>query len=308
MSGFEPTIRTVIPNESDEPDVLAGAVLNSLTRPMYRRLSLNAAQSAALAFVSLGVVPMLLLPRWLRGFIAQQEQQLWHLAEWMRLQGGDADAAPLQQLSSRIRFNGPLGILTWLSTVVAIGAAVAFFVATPAHRFDIRALFAFGYHVPRSPEAILFTIALSAAAVIHCAHLAWHQQNVERYVQWFNKLATRQQVPEVPLSSIEIGLRPIWIAAGLAFAFGGAVWGLPLMLAAGAQRGYIRGASVQTRAQLAQRLREMLLARRPTMRVPKAISVTRICLRPNCRAAIPTVAKFCPRCGTRAARTMDVVA
>ncbi|HWP39791.1 MAG TPA: zinc ribbon domain-containing protein, partial [Tepidisphaeraceae bacterium] len=85
--------------------------------------------------------------------------------------------------------------------------------------------------------------------------------------------------------------------------------GLALMLAAGAHRRYTNRSSVRIRAELAERLRGMLLQRRPMMQVPRPISVMRTCIRPNCRAKIPTVANYCPRCGTRAvAPTIEVVA
>jgi hypothetical protein len=42
--------------------------------------------------------------------------------------------------------------------------------------------------------------------------------------------------------------------------------------------------------------------------VPKPVAFVRTCIRPNCRSPLSTVAVFCPRCGTRAARAMDVVA
>jgi hypothetical protein len=65
---------------------------------------------------------------------------------------------------------------------------------------------------------------------------------------------------------------------------------------------------VRMRSLLAERLRAMLLERRPRMRVPSPIQIVRACVRPTCRAPLPSDASWCPRCGTKAIRTMDVVA
>jgi hypothetical protein len=112
-------------------------------------------------------------------------------------------------------------------------------------------------------------------------------------------------VDEPPL---QLGLRATWIIAGLAMVMMGAIWGFPVLLAAGAHRRYTISTSVLTRAALADRLRALLAQRRPTMRIPKPITIVRACLRPNCRAPLSEEANFCPRCGTPAVRKMDVVA
>jgi hypothetical protein len=170
-------------------------------------------------------------------------------------------------------------------------------------------MYRFAFHVPQTPEQMLFTFAICAAAVTQWSHLAWHQQNVERYVRWFNHLASRQGIDEVPLPKLELGLHPVWIIAGVGLAAcGGALWAIPVMLAAGAHRRYIIGTSAQTRAILAERVRSILLQRRPIMRLPQPLIVMRQCVRPNCRSPLASAAMFCPRCGTPAARAMNVVA
>jgi hypothetical protein len=304
VSQFNPTIRVVHPN--DEPDLLAGAVLNSLAQAPYRKLSIGLAPSLILSILTLGFVPIIATMRRLRGFIAIQEQQFWHLAEWMRLQAGDADAGELQKAARQIRFNVTLAAMTGLPLLFAIGALAMHYTDRP---FDLDNLFRFIYRMPDTREALFFDLAISAAAVCNWAHLVWHQQNVERYLRWFNLIVSRREnLPEVPLPRLELGLWPLWIIAGLVLAMSGALWGIPVMLAAGAHRRYIRNIDPPTRAALAERLRSMLLQRRPAVRVPKPVVVERICVRPNCRSPLQMTASFCPRCGTRVARVMDVVA
>ncbi|WP_428938369.1 zinc ribbon domain-containing protein [Fontivita pretiosa] len=304
MTALSPTIR--IPPPQHEPDLLAGAVLRSLTRPLYRRVSAGPLLAVLASVISGGVLTLLLLPRWLRDLIAQEQQQLWHLAEWMRLQSGDVDATDLQPLAQQVRLNIPLALLTWLCCGAALAVVFAHFAERP---FTPAELGRFVFSVPSGQAPLLYTVAISAAAVLHWIHVVWHQLNVERYIRYFNHLLLRQQQPELPLPKLELGLRPVWIALGVGLSAAGGLWGLPLMLAAAAHRRYTTRSSVRQRAELAERLRAMLLQRRPMMRVPRPISVMRTCIRPNCRAAIPTVANFCPRCGTRAvARAMEVVA
>jgi hypothetical protein len=303
LTQFNPTIRIVQPD--DEPDLLAGAVLNSLTRPMHRGFAIGIVPAFAFTLLTIGIAPVLSMTRRLRMLIVQQEQQLWHLAEWMRLQTGDAEAIELQKSSQQIRFNMPLALLTGLFVLIAVCAIGMHFTGQP---FVLREMYRFAFRFPATPEAVIFAFSLPAAAVCNWAHLAWHQQNIERYVRWFNHLASRQNLQEIALPPIELGLRPLWIVTGLLISLTGALWALPVMLAAAAHRRYIRVGSPKVRAALAERLRAMLLARRPMMRVPKPVAFVRNCLRPNCRSPMPTSASFCPRCGTRAARAMDVVA
>jgi hypothetical protein len=88
----------------------------------------------------------------------------------------------------------------------------------------------------------------------------------------------------------------------------GAFWGLPVMLAAGAHRRYTIVASARMRGLLAENMRTMLRARRPAVRIPAPITPIKMCVRPNCRSPLASAANFCPRCGTRIAKSVDVVA
>jgi hypothetical protein len=241
----------------------------------------------------------------MRNIIAQHEQQLWHLAEWLRVQTSDPDAAALQESAEEIRFSPLLAIGMWAAVLVAAGAVLAHFSNAP---FSVRAAYRFAFHLPASPAAVTFAVAISIAALLNLAHQVYHQQHIERYLHRFNQIIQRQELRPVPEPPLHLGLRPTWIIAAMFMVLMGALWGFPVLLAAGAHRRYTISTSVMTRAALADRLRALLAQRRPTMRIPKPITIVRACIRPNCRAPLSDEASFCPRCGTPAARKMDVVA
>ena len=304
LSTFNPSLRVVEPD--DQPDRLAEGVLNSLARPAHRKLSFGIARTFALTAITFGLLPMIFIIRQLRWLIALQEQQYWHLAEWLRLRTADADAIELQKASQKIRFNNPLGLMTWLFVLIAVGAVAMHFTG---RIFSLRDLFQFAYRIPTTPEAIIFNIAICSAAACNWAHLAWHQQNIERYLRWFNQLSARQNLHEIELSKLRLIAPPLWIIAGIALTLCGGLWALPVMLAAGAQRRYVRSTSLQVRSEIAQRLRAMLAQQRPTIELPaRAAGFVRSCIRPNCRATMPAIANFCPRCGTKVSRTIESVA
>jgi hypothetical protein len=303
-SNFNPTILVSTPARQ-EPDVLAGSVLASLTRPLYYKLSWGPLRSVILGALTLGILPVVLIPRWMRNIVAQHEQQLWHLAEWLRVQTADPDTAELQKSAEQIRYSPLIAMLTYAAVLVAVGAVLAHFID---RSFSLRELYRFAFHVSTSAASITFAVAISIAALLDIAHQVYHQQHIERYLQRFNQVIQRQDLRPIPEPPLQLGLRPTWIIAALFMVMIGAPWGFMVLLAAGAHRRYTISTSVMTRAALADRLRALLAQRRPMMRLPKPITVVRACIRPNCRAPLSEEANFCPRCGTAAVRKMDVVA
>src|SRR5581483_8047038 len=64
-----------------------------------------------------------------------EQQQLWHLAEWMRLRGGTAEAQQLRDAADEIRFRPAL----WMISLLAAGSVVAAFFLryAPLDDFDV---------------------------------------------------------------------------------------------------------------------------------------------------------------------------
>jgi hypothetical protein len=301
-------INTATSTSSSErdPDLLAGAVLNSLTRPLYYPLAWGVFPTFVAAALTGGILPTVMIPKWLKGIIAQHQQQLWHLAEWFRLQGNDPQIVELQTSTRQIRYNISLALLAVLFPLIALVTAI---IALESNAMDSRSLYDLAFALPQSPEAIVFTLSILAGAVCNWVHLAWHQRNMNRWITDFNNIAPRIAVEPVPVPRLVVGVRPLWLLAGIALSASGAIWPIPLMLAGAAHRRYTLVASVKLRAMLGRRLRTILNNRQPPLRMPRPMpTVIRACIRPSCRASLPVDAAFCPRCGTKVAHAEDVVA
>jgi hypothetical protein len=301
-------INTATSTSSSErdPDLLAGAVLNSLTRPLYYPLAWGVFPTFIAAVLTGGVLPTMMIPKWLKGIIAQHQQQLWHLAEWLRLQGNDPQVVELQNSTRQIHYNIPLALLALLFSLIALVTAI---ITLESNAMNLNAIYALAFTFPQSPEAIVFSLLIIAGAVCNWVHLALHQRNVNRWVTDFNNIAPHIEVEPIPVPRFISGLRPLWLLAGIALSASGAIWPIPVMLAGAAHRRYTLVASVKLRAALGQRLRTILNNRKPPLRMPRPMpTVIRACIRPSCRASLPVDAAFCPRCGTRVANAVDVVA
>lgn len=291
---------------SDGPDPLAEAVLNCLTRPIYTRLSWGAPLTFIMALVTLGIVPVVAMLGWLRGLIAQHQQQLWHLAEWLRLETGDTNAALLQKAAERIRLKKIFTILS-ITFVSAAASIIIGLLATGSLQWQ--QILSFGLQPPTTGLQFLFSVLIIAAAICNWLQQIWHQMNMHRFLNGFNAITEKHGLEQIELKKpVEHGLGVVWIIGGLILALQGAYWGLPVMLAAGAHRRYTSGQSVILRGALAERLRAILLARRPVLEVPGPAVPARVCHRSNCRAPLSSIASFCPRCGTRVSRWSEVVA
>jgi hypothetical protein len=117
-------------------------------------------------------------------------------------------------------------------------------------------------------------------------------------------VAEAEGVHRARADSLGLGIRPLWLVGGVGMMMLGAPWGVVAMLAGGAQRRYINGTSRNTRADVAQRLRAMMVRRRvatgaATAGVPVPVYLRDRCVEPKCRAEIPRGVNYCPRCGTR---------
>ena len=128
-----------------------------------------------------------------------------------------------------------------------------------------------------------------------------HQSRVRQFIDQFNRLAMSKNLHPINPPTEVLGLHPVWLIAAVGFLGGGVIWGVPLMLAGAAQSRYIKHRSRWTRADFAQRVRDVLRTMHPSMLLTVPVILRRKCPMSLCEAPLPQTAVFCPRCGTRVA-------
>jgi hypothetical protein len=311
MSQFIPTQRMLEPDA--RPDDLPAAVLHSLSRPVYR-LAWGPLKTVILGGLSFGILPLISWPRKFSRYVLGEQRQLWHLAEWLRIRTGDEDAAAIRD---SVRQAGVMPTL-WIVPLIMLGVLAANFlpwVRTPdlaLHRI-LRDTYFVGVFRPeiiwggrwaRSPFAALqlyklWTACLSIAYFSHWLHVQLHAADVNRVVRRLNLIFARQQVAPVNVAVIGIGLRPLWILAGVAGVVCGAWWAVPAALAGAVHQRYIQRTSARMRGQLALRVGMLLQQQRPAVDVPTPHGFRVICRNHLCGKSAPTQAAYCPRCGSR---------
>src|SRR5258706_10133425 len=101
LSQFHPTNLSVEP--PPPPDYLAGAVLQGLSRPIGGRLSWGVLKSLFLGAVSFGLLPILAWTPGFRAFVIAEQQQLLHLAQWVRQNSAHPLARQLESDAVELR-------------------------------------------------------------------------------------------------------------------------------------------------------------------------------------------------------------
>jgi hypothetical protein len=297
------------------PDLLAGGLLNSLSRHWGDFRFWRPVKTLIIGGITFGLAPLLVWPKRFREFIGAEQQQLWHLAEWMRLRGGTVEAQQLRDVAERIRFRPVL----WMISLLTAAGVVAAFLMRYGPIDDLSVLlratyFRISEHRPpvRSPTDVEFnfiwSIGLALAYMMHWLQVQLHLADMRRFVARFNRLVGFEQIAPIALPDMGWGIRPMWIAGAIVMMACGALWALPMMLAGAAHRRYITHASGPLRARLAERVRAILVRQRPSMRVPQPVWIRRTCENRLCQASIAPGARFCPRCGTPIVEMVNAVA
>jgi hypothetical protein len=321
LSQFHPTNFSVEP--PPPPDYLAGAVLQGLSRPVGYRLSWGVLKTLFLGVISFGLLPILSWTRGFRTFAIAEQQQLLHLAQWVRSNSAHPLARQLESDAIELR---PRVLLSWLSILIAVGMAVGIGCVivpnvrpTPWEQL-VAGTYSFGKgHLPHHRLVALpnshrmFTLwvyGLGAAYLLHIVQVHLHAADVKRFVARFSEIVQAEGINRVKAAPLGTTLRPLWLAGGFALFAMGAPWGVVAMVAGAAQRRYITSTSRDTRADLAHRLRAMLLHRRPSAAggVPVPVYLRERCVEAKCRAELPRGVNYCPRCGTRQKAQVNRVA
>jgi hypothetical protein len=287
------------------PDLLAGAALRALTREHPVPRAWGAAKTTFLGALTFGVLPLYAWPKTFRTAATMEHQQLRHMAEWLRLRSGHPDAERLTLLADRVGFRPILWACSMLC--LAVTAAVFSYQAARFGGFNFLDLRASTYNLGRltpphlSPEVAkqlftTWTVGLCCAYTLHWFHLQLHNANVRRFVDAFNAISDREQIRPVIVPPMGLGVRPIWAVGAIALVSVGAVWAIPMTLAGAIQSRWPKQSRV-VRTGLSDALRQMLLLRRPAMRVPRPPKLGDFCANDLCRARVPPQSRYCPRCG-----------
>ncbi len=295
------------------PDRLAGALLRSLTRDFRGLYSWGVIQTLLIGGLSGGVLPLLSWSHSLRQYIRHEQQQLWHLAEWMRLQNADPNVAALLVHAERIR---PRLLLSTCAhgTLAMLGI---FFTLQlwndPAPLSQLIGSARYGpFFDGRVELFIAWQVGVSLAYVFHWLAVQLHAADVRRFVQTLNTVAKRQGLPPLSYPPVGTGARPLWLLGMLPLIVAGSLWALPMMLAGAVQRGYISRTSARLRLEAADGVRTFLLRQRPVLRLASLreahLQEAHRCAERNCGCVIAPLANFCVRCGARAAPGWSEVA
>jgi hypothetical protein len=320
MSSFNPTQVTLEP--PDRPDQLAGAVMQSLSRPIARRRVWGPLFSLVVGGISIGILPLIVWPRRFAQFVVAEEQQLWHLSEWLRLNTGDPDAAALSDLTRRIAAPFTLYLIPWLLAGVVLVQLYPMLGLSNPHLSVIHTGITNFYHqswnlnflrhgfntsYPPERRQIICTLSLFLAFGSHWLHVRSHAADVQSVVAKMNPILVRQglqPVQTVNSAHMDAG----WMIVMVAGVCWGAWWAIPAAIAGAAHQQYAARTSMQIRGDMAQRLRSLLLRQRPALDVPTPFRFREVCTNRLCRQSLRNGATFCPRCGSRMADKLDAVA
>jgi hypothetical protein len=296
------------PIPSDGTDDLGLAVLNALSRPIARKQTPRLLPSAVLALITFGIAPVLRWGRRYVQFVTLEQQQFWHLAEWLRLRLRTPEAAELPDEANRLRPRPVLMVLSVLCVVAVVFEMIHQLRITAMAWYPLMHSTYLFASEPRgwARHAFAFwVIGLSLAYALHWVQVKLHAVDRELFLQKLDR-AWGQGTPPMAAAPVGFGLRPLWLIAALGFVALGAWWGVPMMLAGALQRTEIMEASLRDRQALARRLHAMLQNRQPGVAMP--VYLRRLCENEFCRTKLPEAASFCPRCGRRAAGPMHRVA
>jgi hypothetical protein len=281
-----------------QTDHLATSVMRSLSRSHHDHFSLSAVRAALLGVFTFGLVPLWRLQKQFRGYVAMEKQQLWHLAEWLRNRRGGESAQAVADAVSTIHWRRGLSTIgTLCFAVVLMGIIYLLRTGVGYHGLWDRA---YRSHFALSQILLAWNGLLTAGFAFHYLQVRMHLRDIQRVGQRFNELAKRENVASISVPQFALRNALPWMIIGLVMAFAGALWAMPMALAALSQRTYVNETSARLRTELLDRMRAMMMQNRPAVAMPTYTIHGRRCGNALCRALLPVGAEYCPRCGSAA--------
>ena len=288
------------PDFAPQTDHLATSVMRSLSRPYHNHFSMGPVRAALLGVLTFGLVPLWRLRKQFRGYVAMEREQLWHLAEWLRNRRGGEQAQAVGDAVSMLRWRrGLAAIGTLCSIFVLIGIIYLLRSGSGFHGLWERA-YRDHFALQHVATFLKWNALLFIGFASHWLQIFLHLKDLQRVAQRFNELAKRENVAPVAIPQMTLTRVTPWAIVAIMMAFFGAVWAIPMALAAASQRIYVNDVSAQLRAELLERTRAMMMQNRPAVAVPGYTIHGRRCGNALCRALLPVGAEYCPRCGAAA--------
>src|SRR5947209_12084177 len=99
------------PHPLDGVDDLGEAVLQGLARPIGYKQSPTAVRTFVSGLISFGFAPILRWQTRFRQYATVEQQQLWHLADWVRRSGRVRDGEKLIRAANNIERSTPIPLL-----------------------------------------------------------------------------------------------------------------------------------------------------------------------------------------------------
>ena len=163
-----------------------------------------------------------------------------------------------------------------------------------------------------APLRLGYLASVSAGYLAHLWQVNRHARAVGQFLRAYDAAtaapsgAADRRAEATPLRRPGFQLRLKFgpVLAGLGLAVAGVLWGIPMVLAAGAQGKYVWGDGPRARRSLSARIRATAEADRPAVSLPRSNFADASCPNAQCRAPLPADAAYCPRCGTRVARAV----
>jgi hypothetical protein len=295
----------------DEPDYFAGAILKSLARPYAAKMSWGLVKTVVLGVCTLGILPLLLLTRRLGAIVESDHAMADSARRWLQEQEvlpgrnvagesavGDTTTRSAWRLPWLVSAASRLGILALIGAIVAM---ISLGIDLPdAARIGLGHLEKWTYTPDDTMRQahLAWTIFLSAGYFVHWLAVQRAVKSLRRDVTAINALVRQRNIKPISLPRLSGGRWIVWLVVGVVLASNGPGWAILMMLAAAAQRRYIRRTSLRTRQEMAGVLRWVVAhrTRRARVIVPQALCPR--CPNAQCAARIRPMALYCPACGS----------
>ncbi len=243
MAAFTPTRVTIDPPPDEDP--LGVAVVAALKRDTSLRGAWSMPVVLGVGVATAGLGPLVVLLLRFRRYARAEKFQFEHVTEWM---ASRQHATPeLERATQRLGAGWPLAV--WAGCALAVGAFVLAIVHVVVLRRSVFDLWSLFVYLSPSATGTAFGMTVGFAYVFHMLAVNRAAANVTRF-------AGALGVP-VAADGWAVTSSTWWCVPAAAVLVVGCFWGLPMMLAAGAQWRYMKAFSRDARTGVARRVETM---------------------------------------------------